>query len=71
LSKERDYFRAVRRAAASVNSNIPLKEKLDAVIHATALAARAGASLILLDATEPNSSTAPQPVCRISSFRRV
>lgn len=51
MSKERDYFRVVRHAAASVNSDIPLKEKLEAIIHSTARAARAGASLILLDAT--------------------
>jgi len=51
LSKERDYFRAVRRVAAAVNSEVPLKKKLDAIVRNTARAARAGASLILLDAT--------------------
>ena len=51
MSKERDYFRAVRRAAAAVNSSLPLKEKLDVIVRSTARAARAGASLILLDAT--------------------
>lgn len=51
MSKERDYFKAVRRAAVAVNSEVPLKEKLDAIVRNTARAARVGASLILLDAT--------------------
>lgn len=51
MSKERDYFRALRRAAAAVNSENPLKEKLDAIVRNTARAARSGVSLILLDAT--------------------
>ena len=52
MSKERDYLRAVNHAAAAVNSEIPLKEKLDEIIKSTARAARSGASLILLDATK-------------------
>lgn len=51
MSKERDYFRSVRRAAASVNSDAPLKEKIDGIIRNAARVARAGASLILLDPT--------------------
>ncbi len=51
LSKERDYLRAVRRAAAAVNSLTPLSGKLDNIIRGTAMAAKAAASLILLDST--------------------
>jgi bifunctional protein TilS/HprT len=51
LSKERDYFRAIRRATAAVNSEVSLKEKLDAIIKSASRAARTGASLILLDTT--------------------
>lgn len=50
-SKERDYYRAVRRAAAAVNSDVPLKEALDAIVRSAARAMNAGVSLVLLDST--------------------
>lgn len=49
LRKERAYFKAVRRAVASVNSSATAKEKLDVIIRGTARSMKAGASLVILD----------------------
>jgi bifunctional protein TilS/HprT len=52
VSKERAYYKAVRRAAAAlVNSDMALKEVLDAIVRNTARAMGASASLVLLDST--------------------
>jgi hypoxanthine phosphoribosyltransferase len=48
-SKERAYYKAVRRAAAIANSDTALKDALNAIIRGTARAMKAGASLMLLD----------------------
>lgn len=51
LSKERAYYKAVRRAVAVVNSTSTLKEKLDTIVRATARSMAAGVSLVLLDSS--------------------
>ena len=51
VSKEKAYYRAVRRATAIVNSDKQLKQVLDALVRGTARAMEAGASLVLLDST--------------------
>ena len=50
LSKERVYYKSVRRAIASVGSEASLKEKLSIIIRGTARSMKAGASMVLLDA---------------------
>jgi len=50
LSKERVYYKAVRRAVASVGSEAGLKEKLSIIIRGIARSMKAGASMVLLDA---------------------
>ncbi len=52
VSKERAYYKAVRRAAAAVNSGMDLKQVLDIIVRGTARSMNAGASLILLDSTK-------------------
>ena len=49
VSRERAYYKAVRRAAAAVNSDAALKQVLDTVVQATARPIQAGVSLVLLD----------------------
>lgn len=51
-SKDRAYYKAVRRAAALVNSDAGLKQVLDTIVRGTARAMKVGASLVLLDATK-------------------
>jgi len=51
LSKERAYYKAVRRAVVVVNSTATLKEKLDVIVRGTARSMKAGASLVFLDLT--------------------
>lgn len=51
VSKERVYYRAVRRVAGLMSSDVALKEVMLAVARGTARAMTAGASLVLLDAT--------------------
>lgn len=50
-SKERAYYRAVRKAAAAAGSGMQLKQVLDTIVSATARAMQAGASLVLLDSS--------------------
>ncbi len=50
LSKERVYYKAVRRAVASVGSEASLQEKLSIIIRGTARSMKAGTSMVLLDA---------------------
>jgi hypoxanthine phosphoribosyltransferase len=50
-TKEKTCFKAVRRAVASVNSDITLKEKLDTIVRGTARSLSASASLVFLDTT--------------------
>lgn len=55
LTREKAYYKAVRRAVAvvvSVNPSISLKEKLDTIVRGTARSLAAGASLVLLDTTK-------------------
>ena len=52
VSKERAYYKAVRRAAAAVNSGMDLKQVLDTIVRGTARSMNAGASLVLLDSTK-------------------
>jgi bifunctional protein TilS/HprT len=52
VSKERAYYKAVRRAAAAVNSGMDLKQVLDIIVRGTARSMNAGASLVLLDSTK-------------------
>jgi len=52
VSKEKAYYKAVRRAAAIANSDIALKEVLNAIVRGTAQAMKAGASLVLLDSAK-------------------
>jgi len=49
VSKEKAYYKAVRRAAAIANSDTALKDALNAIVRGTARAMKAGASLMLLD----------------------
>lgn len=51
-SKDRAYYKAVRRAAALVNYDVGLKQVLDTIVRGTARAMKVGASLVLLDATK-------------------
>jgi hypoxanthine phosphoribosyltransferase len=48
-TKEKAYYKAVRRAVAALNSTVTLEEKLDAIVRGTARAIAAGVSLVLLD----------------------
>jgi bifunctional protein TilS/HprT len=50
--KGRAYYKTVRRAAAVVNSDMALKQVLDAIVRSTAKAMQAGVSLVLLDSTK-------------------
>ncbi|MCD6300337.1 MAG: hypoxanthine phosphoribosyltransferase [Dehalococcoidales bacterium] len=50
-SKERTYYKAVRRASAALNSDTAPKQTLDTIVRATARATKAGVSLVLPDAT--------------------
>lgn len=49
VSKEKAYYKAVRRAAAIANSDTVLKDALNAIVRGIARAMKAGASLMLLD----------------------
>ena len=49
MKKERDYYKATRRAVAAVNSPSPLKDRLAAIVRSIARSMKSGASLILLD----------------------
>lgn len=49
VSKEKAYYKAVRRAAAIANSDVALKDALSAIVRGIAQAMKAGASLMLLD----------------------
>ena len=51
MSKERAYYKAIRRAAEAVNSDMALKQVLDAIVRGIAKAMEAGVSLVLLDST--------------------
>ena len=48
-SKERIYYKAVRRAVVAVVSDASLKEKLAVIVSSTARSMKAGASLVMLD----------------------
>jgi len=48
-SKERIYYKAVRRAVVAVVSDDSLKEKLAVIVSSTARSMKAGASLVMLD----------------------
>lgn len=52
LSKEKAYYKAIRRAVAAVNSTTTLKEKLGTIVRGTARSLAAGASLVLLDSAK-------------------
>ena len=49
-SKERTYYKAVRRAITAVISETSLKDKLAVIVRSTARSMKAGVSLVLLDA---------------------
>jgi bifunctional protein TilS/HprT len=49
LTKEKAYYKTVRRAISVVNSATTLKEKLDIIVRGTAISMKASASLVLLD----------------------
>jgi hypoxanthine phosphoribosyltransferase len=49
VSKEKAYYKAVRRAAAIANSDTALKDALNAIVRGIARAMKAGVSLMLLD----------------------
>jgi bifunctional protein TilS/HprT len=50
-SKEKTYYKAVRRAVATVGFDASLKEKLAVIVRGTARSIKAGVSLVLLDAS--------------------
>lgn len=50
LSRERTYYKSVRRAVAALNSSTSVKEKLEVIVRGTARSMKAGTSLVLLDA---------------------
>lgn len=49
--KERLFYKAVRRVAAAVNSDLELKQALNTIVRNTARPMNAAASLVLLDST--------------------
>ena len=51
MNKERDYYKATRRAVAAVNSASTLKDKLGVIVRSIATGMKSGASLVLLDST--------------------
>ena len=51
ITKEKAYYKTVRRAAAAVNGATSLKEKLGVIVRGIATSMKAGASLVLLDST--------------------
>jgi len=51
VSKEKAYYKAVRRAVVAVASAASLKEKLAVIIRGTARSMKAGVSLVLLDSS--------------------
>jgi len=51
VNKERDYYKATRRAVAAVNSASTLKDKLGVIVRSIATGMKSGASLVLLDST--------------------
>ncbi len=51
VSKERAYYKAVRRVATMVSADMELKPALNAIVQIAARAMKAGVSLVLLDAT--------------------
>lgn len=53
-SVERIYYRALRRATVALNSGKPLNQVLDTIVRSVARAMQAGASLVLLDASQKN-----------------
>ncbi|MFQ5996543.1 MAG: hypoxanthine phosphoribosyltransferase [Dehalococcoidales bacterium] len=50
LSRQRTYYKAVRRAVVTLNSSASAREKLEVIIRGTARSMKAGISLVLLDA---------------------
>ena len=50
LSRQRTYYKVVRRAVATLNSSASAKEKLEAIVRGVARSMKAGTSLVLLDA---------------------
>jgi len=48
-SEEKSYYKAIRRAAAALNSTATGKEKLSTIVRGIARAMQAGVSLVLLD----------------------
>jgi len=51
ITKEKAYYKAVRRAVTAVVSDNSLKDKLAVIIRGSARAMKAGASLVVLDST--------------------
>ncbi len=51
VSKERAYYKTVRRVVSRISPDTPLKEVMRSVVGGTARAIKAGASLVLLDST--------------------
>lgn len=51
-TKEKTYYKAVRRASTAVNSGKTLKQKLDIITRAISRSMSAGASIVLLDSTK-------------------
>ncbi|MCX6013139.1 MAG: GAF domain-containing protein [Chloroflexi bacterium] len=51
-TKEKSYYKAVRRASTAVNSGKTLKQKLDVITRAISRSMDAGTSLVLLDSTK-------------------
>ena len=50
-SKERTFYKAIRRASAALNSSKTLTQVLNTIVRGTARAMKAGVSLVLLDST--------------------
>jgi hypoxanthine phosphoribosyltransferase len=48
-SKERTYYKAIRRAITAISSENSLKDQLAVIVRVTARSMKAGASLVLLD----------------------
>ena len=48
-SKEKIYYKAIARAVAIVNSDLPLKDVLKTIVRSTAVAMKAGVSILMLD----------------------
>ncbi len=51
MNRERDYYKAIRRAVTAINSPLPLKDRIDTLLRSITRTMKCGASLLILDTT--------------------